>query len=72
VPRQTQLLRTSGAVAWWARRAAFLGAARDRGLAHSPICAVLSADEAIDIVAGNLAEAIFHDLEKSTGVNVWT
>ncbi|MCE9572559.1 MAG: protein phosphatase 2C domain-containing protein [Deltaproteobacteria bacterium] len=63
---------TSGAVAWWARRQAFLGAARERGLARSPICAVLSPDEAIDIVAGNLAEAIFHDLEKSTGVNVWT
>jgi serine/threonine protein phosphatase PrpC len=72
VPRATQILRSSGAVAWWARRQVFLDAARDRGLAGSPICSVLSPDEAVEIVAGNLCEAIFHDLEKSTGVNVWT
>jgi serine/threonine protein phosphatase PrpC len=72
VPRTTQLLRSSGAIAWWSRRATFLAEARRRGLAQSPICAVLSPDEAVDIVAGNLCEAIFHDLEKSTGVNVWT
>jgi len=72
VPRATQVLRTSGAIAWWSRRAVFLGEAKRRGIAQSPICAVLSADEALDIVAGNLCEAIFHDLEKSTGVNVWT
>jgi serine/threonine protein phosphatase PrpC len=72
VPRMTQILRTSGAIAWWSRRATFLGEARNRGLARSPICAVLSPDEAVEIVAGNLCEAIFHDLEKSTGVNVWT
>jgi len=72
VPRATQILRSSGAVAWWARRQVFLDAARDRGLARSPICSVLTPEEAIEIVAGNLCEAIFHDLEKSTGVNVWT
>jgi len=72
VPRSTQVIRTSGAVAWWQRRAEFLEAARARGLANSPICAVLSPDEALEIVAGNLCEAIFHDLELTTGVNVWT
>jgi PPM family protein phosphatase len=72
VARATQILRTSGAIAWWSRRAIFLGEARNRGLASSPICGVLSPDEAIEIVAGNLCEAIFHDLEKTTGVNVWT
>jgi hypothetical protein len=72
VPRATQILRTSGAIAWWSRRNVFLGEAKRRGIAESPICAVLSPEEAIDIVAGNLCEAIFHDLEKSTGVNVWT
>jgi serine/threonine protein phosphatase PrpC len=72
LPRSTQILRTSGALAWWSRREVFLTTARDRGVAQSPICAVLSPDEAIDIVAGNLCEAVFHDLEKSTGVNVWT
>jgi PPM family protein phosphatase len=72
VPRSTQILRSSGALAWWARREVFLTSARELGVPRSPICAVLSPDEAIEIVAGNLCEAVFHDLEKSTGVNVWT
>src|SRR5262249_35858121 len=72
VARATQGLRTGAAIAWWSRRAIVLGEARNRGLASSPICGVLSPEEAIEIVAGNLCEAIFHDLEKSTGVNVWT
>jgi len=72
LPRSTQIIRTSGAVAWWQRRADYLDAARARGLASSPICSVLSQDEALEIVAGNLCEAIYHDLEQTTGVNVWT
>lgn len=72
VPRTTQIVRTAGANAWWARRDRFLKLARARGVADSPICAVLSPDEAVDIVAGNLCEAIFHDLEQTTGVHVWT
>ncbi len=27
---------------------------------------------ALDLIATSLCQAIFHDLEKSTGVNVWT
>jgi serine/threonine protein phosphatase PrpC len=72
VPRTTQILRESGASAWWQRRRRFLEEARARGVARSPICAVLSEDEAIQIVAGNLAEAVFHDLEQSSGIHVWT
>ncbi len=72
VPRSTQVIRTSGAVAWWQRRQLFLRVASEQGLAQSPICAVLSPEEAVEIVAGNLCEAIFHDLEQTTGVNVWT
>ncbi len=72
VPRSTQVIRTSGAIAWWQRRELFRSEAQAQGLAESPICAVLSPEEAVDIVAGNLCEAIFHDLEQTTGVNVWT
>jgi serine/threonine protein phosphatase PrpC len=72
VPRATQVIRSTGAVSWWARRPLFLQAARDAGLAQSAICAVLSPEEAIEIVAGNLCEAVFHDLEQTTGINVWT
>jgi protein phosphatase len=72
VPRHTQVIQTTGALAWWRRRALFLEAARERGLCNSPVCAVLSPDEALEIVAGNLSEAIYHDLEQSSGINVWT
>ena len=72
VPRATQMLRTSGAVSWWARRERFLQAAQAAGIAQNPICAVLSPEEAVTIVAGNFVEALYHDLEKATTVNVWT
>lgn len=72
VPRHTQIIQTTGSAAWWRRRDMFLEAARRRGLCDSPVCSVLSPDEALEIVAGNLSEAIFHDLEQSSGINVWT
>ncbi|MEM9490345.1 MAG: Stp1/IreP family PP2C-type Ser/Thr phosphatase, partial [Myxococcota bacterium] len=72
LPQDTQVIRTSGAVAWWRRRDMFLAEARKGGLCDSPVCSVLSPDEALEIVAGNLCEAIFHDLEQTTGINVWT
>ncbi len=71
-PSSTQLVRTNGAIAWWQHRQRFLAAARDRGLLRNPIVRGLAADEALELVALNLCESIFHDLEKSTGVNVWT
>jgi hypothetical protein len=49
----------------------FLAEAEQRGLARSPVCALLSTEEAVGIVAGNLCEAIGRDLEQSTGVHVW-
>jgi protein phosphatase len=72
LPRTTMVIRTSGAPAWWMRRESFLEYARQLGVGSSPLCAVLSEDEAVDIVAGNLCEAIFHDLEQTTGIHVWT
>ena len=73
-PQQTstQVVRTSGAIAWWQHRQRFLQIARERGLARNPIVRGLSPEEALEVVAQSLCEAIFHDLEKSTGVNVWT
>jgi len=71
-PTSTQVVRTSGAVAWWQHRQRFLATAKDRGLLRNPIVRGLAPDEAIDLVGSSLCQAIFHDLEKSTGVNVWT
>jgi len=72
MPRATVVLRTSGAGAWWARRDRLLIAARHHGIHRSPLCAVLRPDEAIGLVAGNFADAVYHDLEKATSVNVWS
>jgi len=72
VAESTQELRTGVATAWWSRREMFRREARARRVHESPICAVLSPDEAVAIVAGNLCEAIYHDLEQSAGLHVWT
>jgi protein phosphatase len=72
VPSSTQVVRTSGALAWWQRRQRFLQVAADRGLTHSPIVRGLPPHEALELVALSLCQAIYHDLEKSTGINVWT
>jgi protein phosphatase len=71
-PSSTQVVRTSGALAWWRRRQRFLSAASDGGLARNPIVRGLPPHEALELVALSLCQAIYHDLEKSTGVNVWT
>lgn len=71
-PRSTQVVRTSGAIAWWQKRQRFLAAAKERGLLRNPIVRGLPPEEALELVALNLCQAVFHDLEKSTGVNVWT
>ncbi|HEY1546783.1 MAG TPA: SpoIIE family protein phosphatase, partial [Kofleriaceae bacterium] len=71
-PSSTQVVRTSGAIAWWQKRARFLQVAEERGLLQNAICRGLPREEALDLVAQSLCQAVFHDLEKSTGVNVWT
>ncbi len=68
----TQLVKTSGAVAWWQRRQRFLQVAKESGLTRNPIVRGLEPNEALELVGLSLCQAIFHDLEKSTGVNVWT
>jgi protein phosphatase len=71
-PSSTQVVRTSGALAWWQNRQRFLQVASDRGLTHNPIARGLPPNEALELIALSLCQAIYHDLEKSTGVNVWT
>lgn len=71
-PSSTQVVRTSGALAWWQSRQRFLQAAAEAGLARNPIVRGLPPKEALELVALSLCQAIYHDLEKSTGVNVWT
>jgi protein phosphatase len=71
-PSSTQVVRTSGAMAWWQKRQRFLQVAKERGLTRNPIVRGLEPNEALEIVASSLCQAVFHDLEKSTGVNVWT
>ncbi|HLL22565.1 MAG TPA: hypothetical protein VK427_10555, partial [Kofleriaceae bacterium] len=71
-PTTTQLVRTHGAIAWWQKRQTFLLVAKDRGLTKNPIVRGLDPKDALDVVAVSLCQAVFHDLEKSTGVNVWT
>jgi len=71
-PSSTEVVRTSGAATWWHHRQRFLQVASDRGLTRNPIVRGLPAREALELVALSLCQAIYHDLEKSTGVNVWT
>lgn len=65
-------VRTRAAAAWWQQRPHFIEVATQRGLGRSPLCGGIPAEEAIELVAGSFAEAVYHDLEKATGVNVWT
>ena len=71
-PSSTQVVRTTGAVQWWQRRQRFLMVAKERGLTRNPIVRGLDPNEALELVASSLCQAIYYDLEKSTGVNVWT
>lgn len=71
-PSSTMIVRTNGAIAWWQRRQRFLQLCKDGGLTKSPIVAGLPPAEALELVGLSVCQAIFHDLEKSTGVNVWT
>ena len=72
VPRATQILRTNGSVAWWARKELFHTTAHQAGLCDSPICSALAPTEALSLVAGNFCEAVYRDLEQTTGINTWS
>jgi protein phosphatase len=64
--------RPDVAHAWRQQRGRFVAAAEELGISASPIGMRFGPNDALDMLAGSLCEAIFADLEKSTGVNVWT
>jgi serine/threonine protein phosphatase PrpC len=72
VVSSTLIVRTNGAIAWWQRRQRFLQLCKDGGLTRNPIVSSLDPAEALELIGLSVCQAIFHDLEKSTGVNVWT
>lgn len=72
VVSSTMIVRTNGAIAWWQRRQLFLQLCKDGGLTRNPIVSGLPPAEALELIGLSVCQAIFHDLEKSTGVNVWT
>lgn len=70
--RKRSVLPDSGARAWWQRRKLFSEVCRRMGLASSPLAGGLPESEALDLLGNSFCEAVFHDLEKTTGVHVWT
>lgn len=72
VVSSTMIVRTNGAIAWWQRRQRFLHLCNEGGLTRNPIVRGLAPEEALELIGLSVCQAIFHDLEKSTGVNVWT
>jgi protein phosphatase len=72
LPEATLVVRTSGASGWWSGREHFLAEAERLGVARSPICSHLPQSEALELVAASLHEALYFDLEQTTGIHVWT
>ncbi len=68
----TESLGRDGAQAWWKRRKLFLKVCSEMGLAESSIAAGLDKNEAISLLAGSYCEAVYHDLNNTSGVHVWT
>ncbi len=69
---RANILHKTGARAWWERRALFLDVAERMGLASSELTTGFTPQEALEVLAGSFFEAVYHDLENTTGVNVWT
>jgi serine/threonine protein phosphatase PrpC len=72
VPRTTQIVQTTGAHAWLERRAAFVAEATRRGLAQSPLCTTMAPTHTSGHVVDSMFDAIYRDLEHTTGIHVWT
>ncbi len=63
-------IRRAASDAWWHRRGLFLEVVAARKVASSPLCASVARDEAVELVGGNLAEALARDLENAAAENV--
>ncbi|MEZ4368783.1 MAG: protein phosphatase 2C domain-containing protein [Kofleriaceae bacterium] len=71
-PSATHVMRTTGADAWRQHRPRLIAAVRRRELMTSPVVAQLGPAAALELLGADLADAVFHDLERSTAVNAWT
>ncbi len=69
---RANILHETGARAWWERRALFMDVSERMGIGSSELAAGFSPAEALEVLASSFFEAIYHDLENTTGVNVWT
>jgi hypothetical protein len=69
---RANILHKTGARAWWERRDLFLDVCEGMGLASSALTAGLAPHEAIELLGGSFFESVYHDLENTTGINVWT
>src|SRR5205085_5524962 len=49
-PTSTQVVRTTGAHAWWQKRPRFLQIAKERGLTRNPIVRGIAPDDALELV----------------------
>ncbi len=61
-----------GAKAWWNRRPLFMSACERMGMAGSPLVTQLPVTEALEFLAGSFCEAVYLDLNGTTGIHVWT
>jgi len=62
----------TGSGAWWSRRPLFMDVCQRMGLTSSPLAASLPKADALDLLGGSFCEAVYLDLESTTGVHVWT
>tara|TARA_R110002096_G_scaffold299503_2_gene494024 strand:- start:100366 stop:102162 length:1797 start_codon:yes stop_codon:yes gene_type:complete len=62
----------TGSGAWWSRRPLFMDICQRMGLASSPLVAGIPEAEALALLGGSFCEAVYLDLESTTGVHVWT
>ncbi len=67
-----ETVEETGAAAWWSRRPLFMDVCRRMGLGNSPLAADLSESDALELLGGSFCEAVYLDLEGTTGVHVWT
>jgi hypothetical protein len=69
---RANILHETGSRAWWQRRGLFIDVCERMGIASSGLTAGFEPKEAVEVLAGSFFEAVYHDLENTTGVNVWT
>jgi hypothetical protein len=71
-PTDNEVVHDSGGKSWWDQREVFIRYCEQAGLANSELAAGLPPAEAVEILGGSFFEAVYHDLNSTSGVNVWT